>query len=81
MKTASGSMKPFALRDWIARRGLSHDTAAELLAVSLPTLRKRLYGVRPIGAQTARIVELLDRMDELTSQLTEFEHTHWARFE
>jgi hypothetical protein len=48
------------LKSWIKRRRLSHSEAADLLALSRDGLRKNLYDVTPIGAQTARIVELLD---------------------
>lgn len=46
------------LRAWIRREGLSHRAAAELLGMSLDGLRSNLYGRRPIGARTQRIVEL-----------------------
>ena len=54
-------MKPTELRAWIKSRRLSHEGAAELLAMSRDGLRKNLYGKTPIGAQTARIVELIDK--------------------
>lgn len=47
------------LRAWIARQGWSHDEAADRLALSRDGLRKQLYGQRPVGAQTARIVQLI----------------------
>ncbi len=47
------------LRAWIERHDLSHAEAARLLALSSSGLRHQLYGERPVGAQTARIVELL----------------------
>jgi hypothetical protein len=50
------------LRAWIKRRRLSHEEAARLLGLSLDGLRNNLYGRRPIGAQTARIVQLLDEL-------------------
>ncbi len=45
---------------WIDRRGLKHKDAASLLGLTVDALRKRLYGVVPVDAQTARIAELLD---------------------
>ncbi len=54
-------MKPATLRAWIERRRLSHQEAADLLALSLAGLRKNLYGVTRIGPQTERIIELLDK--------------------
>jgi hypothetical protein len=53
---------PTALREWIEDRRLSHREAADLLAMSRSALRKNLYGFSEIGAQTERIVELLDRL-------------------
>jgi hypothetical protein len=50
------------LRQWIERRGLSHEEAARLLALSIQGLRKQLYGVRRVGPQTERIVALIDRL-------------------
>jgi len=52
------------LRTWIKRRGLSHLEAASLLALSVSALRKNLYGASPVGEQTARITELIDRLVE-----------------
>ena len=48
------------LREWIKRHGLTHQEAADLLAMSRDGLRKNIYGQSPIGAQTARIVQLLE---------------------
>jgi hypothetical protein len=57
------SMTSIELRAWIKRQGLSHQAAAQILALSLDGLRNNLYGRRPIGAQTARIIELFDRQN------------------
>jgi hypothetical protein len=64
-------LKPSTLRAWIKRRRLKHHEAAELLALSVAGLRKNLYGITPIGPQTARIVELLDKWSaEAQSNMT-----------
>lgn len=63
-------MMPATLRDWIKDRRLSHQEAADLLAESIHTLRKQLYGKIIIGRQTERIIELIERneMDLWISQ-------------
>jgi hypothetical protein len=49
------------LRAWMNARQLRHQAAADLLALPVATLRSQLYHAnRPIGAQTERIIELLD---------------------
>jgi hypothetical protein len=65
-------MKPSALRAWIEKRHLTHQEAADLLVMSRYALRERLYGRVPIGAQTERIIELLEALrqdDELLEAL------------
>ena len=57
-------MTPTTLRAWIKSRRLSHDEAAELLAMSRNSLRKNIYGQNAISRQTKRIIELLDRPEE-----------------
>jgi hypothetical protein len=57
-------MKPSELRAWIKRRRLSHEQAAEILAISVNALRKNLYGAARINPQTRRIIELVDKADE-----------------
>jgi hypothetical protein len=61
---AEPKMEARELRDWIKRRRLSHEEAARLLALSVTALRKNLYGVHPVGAQTERIAELIDRLGD-----------------
>ena len=53
-------MTPETLKTWIKSRRLSHQEAADLLAESIFTLRKQLYGKIAIAPQTERIIELLD---------------------
>ncbi len=53
-------MTPETLKSWIKSRRLSHQDAADLLAITLNVLHKNLYGATPIGAQTERIIELID---------------------
>jgi hypothetical protein len=50
------------LHAFIVARRLSHQAAADLLAESIHTLRKQLYGDIVIGRQTERIIELLDEI-------------------
>jgi predicted XRE-type DNA-binding protein len=57
-------MTPAELRAWIKQRRLSHDEAAELLAMSRPGLRKNIYGVTPIGAQTELIIGLIEIIEK-----------------
>jgi hypothetical protein len=54
-------MSPDALKAWIKQRGLSHQEAADLLAMSRDGLRKNLYGTRLISPQTEMIICLLDK--------------------
>ena len=56
-------MTPADLRAWIRRRHLSHEEGAELLAISVNSLRKYLYGVVPIGRQTERIIDLINQKE------------------
>jgi hypothetical protein len=53
-------MTPACLHDWIKDRRLSDQEAADLLAESVHTLRKQLYGKIIIGRQTERIIELME---------------------
>ena len=53
-------MTPADLHAWIEKRHLTHQDAADLLVMSRYALRERLYGRVPIGAQTERIIELLE---------------------
>lgn len=46
------------LKAWIDRNKLTHEAAAKILRLSVPSLRKRLYGHAEVGAQTERIIEL-----------------------
>ena len=64
MRREMGFMTSDELRSWIWRRGLSHPEAASLLALSVSALRKNLYEITPVGKQTARITELIDRLVE-----------------
>jgi len=63
------------LRSWIKRRRLSHEQAASLLALSVSELRKKLYGRVKVGKQTARLAELLDRLDENISAASDTSET------
>ncbi len=54
-------MTPATLHTWIKDRRLSHQEAADLLAITVNMLRKQLYGVTAINPQTARIIELLNK--------------------
>lgn len=54
-------MTPDELHAFIKGRGLSHREAAEILGLTRNALRKNLYGVNPVSAQTERIIELLDQ--------------------
>jgi hypothetical protein len=60
-------MTPATLHAWIKGRRLSHKQAAALLAESIHTLRKQIYGTISIGPQTVRIIELLDERAPLPS--------------
>jgi plasmid maintenance system antidote protein VapI len=48
------------LRAWAARMGYSRDEAARALALAPTSYRGIIYGRRKVGAQTARIAELLE---------------------
>lgn len=55
-----GDMSERELQAWIASRGVTQSMAAWMLALTTEGLRKNLYGQRRIGAQTIRIIELLE---------------------
>jgi hypothetical protein len=64
-------MNPADLRAWIKQRCLSHKEAAKLLGLSVPGLRKNLYGAAPIGAQTERIIQLINKLESLKNPIYE----------
>ncbi len=57
-------MTNIELRQWIDRRRLTHREAAEIVGLSLDSLRQRLYSARQVGTQTARIVELYEQITD-----------------
>lgn len=58
-----------ALRKWRKESRLSLEEAAEAVALSRPSFEAQLYGRRPIGRQTRRIIELLKEKEDLRRAL------------
>jgi len=52
------------LRQRIKGLGYTQRQAAEKLGLSIDGLTKQLYGARPVGRQTAIVVELLERLEK-----------------
>jgi DNA-binding transcriptional regulator YdaS (Cro superfamily) len=53
------------LRAWLERRGLSERAAAPLLAAAQQEVNRWARGERRIPRRVVRIIELLDRIEEL----------------
>jgi DNA-binding transcriptional regulator YdaS (Cro superfamily) len=56
---------PAEFRAWLERRGLSERAAAPLLAAAQQEVNRWARGERKIPRRVARIIELLDRIEEL----------------